>query len=291
MTLNDEFNERTPYENEQIVKIKEWKNEVPGVISKAFGIVVEPLGWLVKKVVPEAAIRGALDFSNAMAKWLTDTNDIKRDACVENMEELKTKNLQLSDKLADEVHNWAIGVGVAEGAGTGVLGLPGIAVDIPVVITIALRTIHKIGVCYGYEVRTQDDNEFILAIMSAAGANSVAEKNSALLLLRSIEVTIAKNTWKKLAQVAAEKQIGKEAGIIALRNLAKQLGINLTKRKALAAIPFIGGIIGGSVNGWYIKEVGWAARRAFQERWLIDNHKIIDIDWSLEDVPRDDESC
>jgi len=31
------------------------------------------------------------------------------------------------------------------------------------------------------------------------------------------------------------------------------------------------------VNAWYIREVGWAARRAFQERWLIDNEKIIEI--------------
>jgi len=51
----------------------------------------------------------------------------------------------------------------------------------------------------------------------------------------------------------------------------------LTKRKALQAIPAIGALIGASVNGWYIKEVGWTARRAFQERWLLENHKIIEI--------------
>jgi hypothetical protein len=76
---------------------------------------------------------------------------------------------------------------------------------------------------------------------------------------------------------AARERLSKEAAIIGIRNLAKQLGINLTKRKALAAIPVIGATIGGTVNGWYLKEVGWAARRAFQERWLIDNNKIIDI--------------
>ena len=62
-----------------------------------------------------------------------------------------------------------------------------------------------------------------------------------------------------------------------IKSLAKQLGINLTKRKALQAIPAIGALVGASVNGWYIKEVGWAARRAFQERWLLENHKIIEI--------------
>ena len=126
-------------------------------------------------------------------------------------------------------------------------------------------------------VKNKNDKEFILGIVSASGANSIKEKVAALTLLRSIEVSIAKETWKILAEKAAQQQLGKEAGIIALRNLAKQLGINITKRKALSAIPFIGAAIGGSVNGWYIKEVGWAARRSFQERWLIDNHKVIDI--------------
>ena len=59
--------------------------------------------------------------------------------------------------------------------------------------------------------------------------------------------------------------------------MAKQIGINITKRKALQAIPVIGALVGGSVNGWYIKDVGWAARRAFQERWLIDNQKILEV--------------
>lgn len=220
---------------------------------------------------------GALDFSNATAKWLSDTKDIKRDGQVEKIGDLKTKDLKLSDQLADVVHNWAIGMAVAEGAGTGWPGLPGMAVDIPAIIIIALRTIHKIGLCYGYEAINKTEKNFILGVLSSASANTLEEKVAALMFLRAVGVTIAKTTWKKIAEKAAEKQFSKEAGVLVMRNLAKQLGVNLTKRKALGAIPFIGAAIGGSVNGWYIKDVGWAARHAYQERWLIDNHKIIEI--------------
>ena len=114
-------------------------------------------------------------------------------------------------------------------------------------------------------------------ILLAASANTIEEKIAALTFLRTIEVSIAKTTWKKMAEVASKSALSKEAGIIAIRNLAKQLGINLTKRKALTAIPVIGAAVGGSVNGWFLKEIGWAARRMFQERWLIDNQKIIEI--------------
>jgi hypothetical protein len=277
LKMQDDLNPLTPYEKSQVKEITKWKKEEPGVVSKAFGIALEPLAWLIKQVVPEAAMRGALDFSCTAAQWMTDTKDVMRDGGVRDLGELKLKDLHLSDRLADEVHNWAIGIGVVEGAGTGVIGLPGMAADIPAIITLALRTVHKIGICYGYESTSENDKNFALGIMAASGANSVAEKTASLATLRSIEVTIAKTTWKRMAEKAATERLSREGAIRTIKNLAKQLGINLTKRKALAAIPFIGAAVGGSVNGWYIKEVGWAARRAFQERWLIDNHKVIEI--------------
>ena len=100
------------------------------------------------------------------------------------------------------------------------------------------------------------------------------EKMMALMTLRSVEVTVAKQTWKSMAQTAGQQAVGREAGIMAVRSLAAQLGINLTKRKALQAIPIVGALVGALVNGWYIKQVSWAARRAFQERWLLENGKL-----------------
>lgn len=262
------------YEKKQIKDIKAWKAEEPGVVGKAFGIAIEPLAWLIKKVVPEAAIRGALSAANSAAKWMTDTKDVLRDGDVKSAIELRSKNLELSDSLANEVHNWAIGIAVTEGAGTGVFGLPGMAADIPALITLSLRTIHKIGVCYGFEAKTPEDEQCIFGIMAVAGANTLEEKVVAMTTLKSIEIILTKLTWKQISETAAKQQFSKEAAIFTTKVLAKQLGVNITKRKALAAIPVIGAAVGGSVNGWYIKEVGWAARRIFQERWLMENHKI-----------------
>jgi uncharacterized protein (DUF697 family) len=267
----------TKYESDQVAEIQKWKAEVPSVVSKAFGFALAPVAWLIEKIVPEAALRGALDFSSSAADWLTDTKDIVRNAAVNSVVELKTYDLEKSDILANEVHNWAIGLGSAEGGATGAVGLPGIAADIPAIIVLALRTIHKIGACYGFEVKTERDKEFVYGIMATSGASDIAEKVSALGTLRAIEVAITRETWKAMAQKAATNQMSREAGVIGVKNLAKQLGVNLTKRKALQAIPAIGALVGASVNGWYIKEVGWAARRAFQERWLLENKKIIEI--------------
>lgn len=205
---------------------------------------------------------------------MADTSDVCHEGCVEKISDLIGKDLTLSDHMADQVQNWAIGIAVAEGAGTGAFGILGAPIDVPAIITLALRTIHKIGVCYGYECKTKADEMFAYGILSASGANSIEEKLAALATLTVIETALLKQTWKAMAEKAAQSQFSKEAAITMVRSLAKQLGVNITKRKALASIPAIGAVVGGSVNGWYIKEVGWAARRSFQQRWLKDSGKL-----------------
>jgi len=168
---------------------------------------------------------------------------------VSEIEELKTKDLRLSDQLAKEIHRWAVALAAAEGAGSGVWGFWGLAVDIPFIITFALRTIHKIGLCYGYQVKDEKDRDFVLTLLSAAGANTPKEKAEAVKILRAVDIMIAKQTVKTVYEKAVQRQLSKEAVLISLEKLSGQLGINITERKILQTIPAIGAAVGGSVNG------------------------------------------
>jgi hypothetical protein len=264
----------TVYEKNQVKTIKAWKNETPDVISRAVGFLTYPATRVIQKAIPDIAIQMIFDAANFLANQITDTGDIVKAAAVCLISDLKNKDFKLSDELANSIHNRAIGLAVAQGGAAGAVGIVGLAVDIPAIIMLALRTIHKIGLCYGYECHSEMDKNFALGILSVSGANSMSEKIEAIATLRLIEVTIAKQKRKAMAEKAAGRQLSKEGGIIAIKDLAKQLGINITKRKAMQAIPFIGAAVGASVNGWYVKDVGWAARRAFQERWLVDNKKV-----------------
>jgi hypothetical protein len=256
------------YEKNQIHAIGEWKNREPSVVSQKMGAMAAPLGWIVQRVIPEVAMRGVLNGANSAGEFLADEGDIIRDGGIRDIEELRHKDLQLSDKLADSVHNWAIAAAVAEGAATGAGGVLGIGVDIPAILTLSLRTIHKIGLCYGYKANNKSERDFVLGVLSAAGSNSMKEKTEALLALRVEQNMIRKYTWKALAE--------KGAVVMTVKQVCKQLGINLTKRKAMQAIPAIGGGIGAAVNGEFMRDIGYAARRSYQERWLRDNDKWIE---------------
>jgi hypothetical protein len=266
--------ELSEYEAQQASSITAWKAAAPSVADQAFGVVLQPAAWLIQRVVPEAAVKAAIDGASRLGRSLADRADVLRDAGVSDIAALREGELAVCDRLADGVHNWAIGMAAAEGTATGALGLLSAPVDIPAIITLALRTIHKVGLCYGYASSTEEDETFVRGILAASGANSMEEKIAALAALNALRTVLLQQSWKTIGQKALQDRLGKEAILVLIRNLGKQVGINVTKRRALAAIPAIGAVIGGSVNAWYLKEVGWAARRAFQERWLIDGGKL-----------------
>ncbi len=266
MELND-------YEKKVILDIEKWERKEPTVVTQVINAVAEPLEKVINFILPKKAILAALTTFNDLASFFTDEGDILRDGNVSTIEELRKKELYLSDKLASNVAVWARGIALAEGGAAGMNGFLGMAVDIPTLVTLALRTIQKIALCYGYKCDTEAEKLIVFQIMSSASANSLQEKTMALATLKQIEVAILKNGWKKLAEQAANKQ-AIPAFITCIKALAKQLGINLTKRKALQAIPVVGAGVGAAMNSSYIFDISEAAIRIYEKRWLSDNGKI-----------------
>lgn len=274
---------QSDYLMQQYALIKAWENEEPGVVSKTFGKLLSPVGKLISVVVPEKVIESAINAANAAAQYLTDTDDVLRDGKVESIDELRTKDLKLCDQMADSVHNWAVGIATAEGVAGGFVGLPGLAADIPFITTLALRTIHKIGVCYGYVAdvsNAEEEKAFVLGVLAAANASTLGEKASFILGLKQISLLIQRNAWKKLAEMGSASFLAKS--IVSVRQAAKLIGVNLTKRKASQSIPFIGGAVGAALNASFINDIAWAARRSYQRRWLEEN-KVIEPEASVDE--------
>ncbi|MFK7031899.1 EcsC family protein [Flavobacterium oreochromis] len=267
----------TNYEKKQCIEIEKWKKEEPGVVSKVTGKLFQPVSWLVRQIIPEKTFQSAIESANSISKTLIGIEDFKKEANISKIEDMKNKDLQFCDELADEIHNWAIRYAMTEGAAAGAGGVFTIALDIPFIITLAFRTINKIGLCYGFEEKTETDKQRVLQILSVAGANTMKEKTISLVTLRALEVTIAKTTWKKIAQTGASNRFSKEAAILSIKSLAKQLGVNINKRKALQVVPVVGAGVGALMNRQFITDIAWVARRTFQEAWLNEKYQTIEF--------------
>jgi len=208
--------------------IAAWRAETPGVIAQALGVALTPVNWLVHQIIPQSAIEGVLGGFDWIAKKIL-TDAFARDL----------GDIRQCDKGADRVINFHIAAAAGEGALAGFFGIFALPLDIPAIITLALRVVRQVGVEYGYSDDTEDERKFVFSALSAAGANSQEEKVAALGVASFLMNKLAKETWKTMAARAAANQLGADAAVIAIRNLAKQLGYNLTKRKALTAIPAI----------------------------------------------------
>jgi hypothetical protein len=294
----------TEYEKRQIEVINAWLNRPPSLTKQTIGRVgtavdrvarrvlpdrtvekviehLRPAGSAVRKVIPtgaiESAIEGALHANMWLARHSIDERSVLRKLEAKDFKDLNYCDLEHLDRAAGKVHDWAIAdAGVAGGA-FGAGGIFASTVGIAAIINMSLRTIRKIGLCYGYANMDELEKAFIFTILGLGGADQAgkqaifqAEKLALVRALQEIGVMVSRQTFKRMAEKAARNVTSKEALVITAREVAKALGYRLTKNRILMSVPLIGGGVGLLVDGNYIRNIGWAATYSYKQRWLGD---------------------
>ncbi|MGL5616090.1 MAG: EcsC family protein [Sarcina sp.] len=270
------------YEVEQIKAIEYWKHEKIDLYDKSMAILTKPFSGAIEKVASEKIVRGLLKFTWNVADSSMDYKRVIKEAKVEKISDLKNGSLKSCDDLARNAHKRAVGIAAAQGITVGSIGLIGLAVDIPFILSIALRTIMRIGACYGYEFNSKYEKEFALSVLGAGAMRTLKEREKALAIVNEIEHVIDEKDIKKLAGKMANKTISKEIGIMSVHaieqeleiEISKEISIMLLNEKFLETIPIVGSAIGALINTKYINHMGWAAIRLYQHRWLVENGKI-----------------
>jgi hypothetical protein len=286
----------TDYERRQIDAIKEWIDRAPSVVSRTIrgaGTVVDwaarrvlpdgtvergiehlrSAGSVMRRVIPTGAIEGALHANMWLAHQWVDEQSILRVVGANRFEDLKSYDLERLDRAAGGFHNWAIryggAAGGAAGAGGVVLAVPGIVA----VINISLRTIRQIGLCYGYSATDDVEKQFMYKVLALGGGASQAEKLASVVTIREIQVMVKRKTFKYMAEKATQDRLSNEALVTTIRAVAKRLGYQFTRKRILMSAPLIGGGVGLFLDGNYVRNIGWAATRKYQQRWLADGGK------------------
>ena len=262
------------YEKQQCQAIEEWKRQKPSGLDRTFSVLAIPLAWVLDWVATDESIQETLITANDAAADAADQNYLIENAQIDSIEKMRDKSLKFCDNFAIEAQNWGLATASTGGTVIGAGGLYSISSDIHFIITLSLRTIHNIGLCYGYAGKSDEYRQFVLGVLAASAANSPEEKEETLLALSHSMQAIPRQAKQSMASKATVNAMAKGAKFIGLNKLAEQLGINIAKRKALQTVPAFGAFVGGSVNWLYLHDVSLAARRIFQERWLHDNNKL-----------------
>jgi hypothetical protein len=275
-----------PYVKRASAEVNEWENEKPGFLKQTADFIFWPAEKAAEALIPDGiteavgkAIEQVLSLIASGTSWTFDP-DVIRSSVRKRIRHRKTPSLadrlKAADEQARELWNWHICYAIAEGAATGSLGLPGIAADIPALFGILIREIQEIGTCYGYEISKPEECDYLLHVLRTGSTTSIKEKIGFVVSLKEFEQILINVAWKRMSEALAAKQISKLSLLAAIRQFAKSLGIQITKRKALQMIPVIGGLVGGSFNGMFANDVGKAAYMNYRRRWIADHSRPSD---------------
>jgi hypothetical protein len=244
----------TAYESEQVQQIAAWKSRPPNAFSEMWKRMILPGARLVEKLIPDRLVQAAIERSYDMAERLAGQEDIRRRAGVKDLHELRDKPLEECDRLARQVGLSAQTVAIAEGAATGAGGVLTTLVDVPLLFVLALRTILKIGHCYGYPLDHHKGQHFVLGVLLAALSGSLEIRRHRLDRLHELE---------ELLVVEAQEEL-----------VTEELLSFLFQLEVFEEVPGVGALSGALLNLAFMHRVDVTAQRVFQEHWLRENGKV-----------------
>ena len=204
------------------------------------------MGWFAR----------AIERSFDLAEKLAGKNDVKRQAGVRALHDLRKKPLEDCDHLALETERLSQVYAVVEGAATGAGGIWTTLIDIPLLFILALRTVLRTGYCYGFPLDRRD-RHFIIAVLTAAISGTPEVRRKRLDEIHELEDLLIEGVQEDL--------------------LSEELLSILFQLEIFESIPGIGAISGAVINLAFMNRVATTAHRVFQERWLRDNGKVRSI--------------
>lgn len=256
----------TEYEQLQLEALRRWEQEIPGWGTRLLAKPGSSAAGAVKAIVPVSALRASLNGLNDAAFRWSGRDALLKHAGVDTPQELRDLPLEACDQLATRVERRSMALAGAGGAIFGIAGAPGMVADVPAVLGMALRTIHRTAMCYGEEGLLAHKS-MAIGIFALASANSAEEKTAALAALRT-RGDLLDAAWRDGVERVAEREMAKEAAVFSMQTLASRIGVQLGRRKVLGVVPLLGAAVGASMNAWYIHDIASVARYVYQERWL-----------------------
>lgn len=202
--------------------------------------ITEVLNWSYEKAVNGVA---GLDSASEMAKSYSD------------------EEASLYDQ-ANSLIRWQNTKAATSGFITGLGGILTLPIAIPAniasVLYVQIRMIAAIAHLGGYDVRDDKVKTLVFSVLVA---------NSAKDVLKDIGVAVGNKLAINLVQkisVDTIKAINKRVGFKLLTKFGEKGAINLGK-----AVPLIGGIIGGTFDGYTTNAIGNIARDTFTPKLTV----------------------
>lgn len=227
-----------------------FRRSKPSWLGRGIERLTHPFGKAVAAMVPKAmveAVLKGLDRAVAMPPLVTFDHD--------------PADLEAAHAAAKSVSRTASGISGASGAAAGLGGVVTAGLDIPATIAIALRVIRDTGKAYGYPGDGPREKLFRLQVLELSALDAPEERQRRIAALEAAigpDGELIDADHEQITPVVDQ----------AVERVSRAIALASFRSRAGMIVPVVGSAIGGIVNSSFQRDVGKAARFAFQERRL-----------------------
>jgi hypothetical protein len=247
------------YEAQQADEIAAWKSERPSLVMTAFRRLSQPLTRAAARVMPASAFQSVVLKADQMSQKFGGPAEIARKAGVKDVTELRTWPLEECDRLADDISAPAEREALIEGMIAGLGGIVTETMNLPVLLTAALRSVYRIGHCYGFPLDREDDRRFVLGILELSSVDDPARRQVVFEMIQHLD-----------SGSRSPRRAKEQPWLDALRE-------DLLEDLAFGAVPVLGDLTSVLMDYDFMHRVDITARRVCQERWLRDRGKLDEV--------------
>lgn len=252
------------YEASQVAAIAQWKNTLPSRLASFIDTTTAPLTWVVGHFIPRSVVVKLVTTMEEIAAKSDSFTEVAAAAGVADIRELRQAPLAFCDQLALGFSARAERFAVVESTA---FSLGGPLFHVPQQLIAALRSIARIGHCYGYTLDDHVDHAIVIDILEVSMLQDPAERQDVVARLHT----------------AIDRHVG---GIEGEAELVARTSRNMIAEEALDLIPVVGQAVSFLFDSTFMHSVDETARRIFQERWLRDHRRVEAIEPAAEAVRR-----
>ena len=280
----DMYQQVDPYDRKVVEKIKEWERctDQPSLFSRGVSAVTSPVREAVQPVLDKVgehladspAARFGNEIFKGMVSFLSNTSaaTVRTGTILREFRDKTGYGIyaavdieRLSLAMVDQIVNGLAAkyrvAGVGEGAVAGSAGAGGLAADLPVLTTLALRAIGEYATYYGFDIKAKEERLYMLYVLSLACSLDSSAKYKVLTEMNLVASRIAQNTEWEAANKAVLLQ--------SIKKIAEKFGDKLTKKKLMQIVPGIGAVIGAWSSSGLLADICEASCCVYRKRFLV----------------------
>ncbi|WP_078543084.1 EcsC family protein [Litchfieldia alkalitelluris] len=171
------------------------------------------------------------------------------------IEEVSKLEIDKMDVAAQKISSRSAKTAMIQGGTTGIGGIFTLAIDIPLMLGITLKTIQEIALCYGYNPKEKDERIFVVKCLQFSSSDIVGKKA----ILEELSLF---NDRKSNTQMMSQLQGWREV-LTTYRD-------NFGWKKLFQLIPVAGILFGAYINKSTIQDTAEAAMMLYRKRRVLE---------------------